>query len=241
MLPWKLTVDCPVWVDTDAGSVTSEPVFDNAIATLVAACPEFKTTWQLSGRPDCRVWGHSSAVGLRPNSDSVVCADEAPIFAIKTAFSSWSIKALVALNETVALPATGWIKGGTLICVVLDEIRIPGLVADAAPERVIWQALVPPPMSVCGPQATASTDMFELPGPRRVKVWDAPWLGALITTDVVDDTAEAVAVKVALVKPVPMVIAFGIVTVALEDVNAITVLDCAALPRLNVHVLVPGV
>jgi len=41
----------------------------------------------------------------------------------------------------------------------------------------------------------------------------------------VDDTAEAVAVNVALVKPVPMVIEFGIVTVALEDINAITVLD----------------
>jgi len=66
-------------------------------------------------------------------------------------------------------------------------------------------------------------------------------LGALITTVVVDDTALAVAVNVALVKPVPIVIEFGIVTVALDDVNPIRVLVCAALPRLNVHVLEPGV
>jgi len=225
VLPWKLTVGCPAWVDTDDGSVAPEPVLDIAIATLVAACPEFKVTWQLSGKPDCRVCGHASAVGFKPNSDSVACADEAPIFAIKTAFSSWSIKVLVTLNETVALPATGWSRGATLICVLLDESRMPGLLAAAAPERVIWQALVPPPIRVSGLQATAVTDTFPLDGPRRVKVWDVPWLGALINTDVVDDTAEAVAVKVALVKPVPMVIELGIVTVALEDINAITVLD----------------
>jgi len=66
-------------------------------------------------------------------------------------------------------------------------------------------------------------------------------LGALITTDVVDDTAPAVAVKVALLKPVPMVTPFGIVTVGLEDVKAIEVVDCATLPRLKVHALEPGV
>lgn len=60
-------------------------------------------------------------------------------------------------------------------------------------------------------------------------------------TCVVDDTAAAVAVKVALVKPAPMVIEFGTVTVALDDISAITVLDCAGLPRPNVHVLEPGV
>ena len=66
-------------------------------------------------------------------------------------------------------------------------------------------------------------------------------MGALITTDVVDDTALAVTVKVPLVKPVPMVIAFGIVTAELDAVNATVVVDCAALPRLNVHRLDPGV
>jgi len=158
----------------EAGSVTSEPVLDIAIATLVAACPEFKATWQLSGKPDCRVWGHDSAVGFRPNSESVVCVDDAPIFAIKTAFSSWSIKLLVTLNETVALPATGWSRGGTLICVVLDESRMPTLVADAGPESVIWQALVPPPMSVCGLHAMFWTDTFALAGPSKVKLCEAP-------------------------------------------------------------------
>ena len=66
-------------------------------------------------------------------------------------------------------------------------------------------------------------------------------MGALITTEVVDDTAPAVAVKVALLNPVPMVTALGIVTVGLDDVSAIAVVDCAALPRLNVHALEPGV
>lgn len=66
-------------------------------------------------------------------------------------------------------------------------------------------------------------------------------MGALITTEVVDDTAPAVTVKVALLKPVPMVTAFGIVTVGLDAVNATAVVDCAAVPRLNVHTLDPGV
>lgn len=66
-------------------------------------------------------------------------------------------------------------------------------------------------------------------------------MGALITTDVVDDTAVAVAVKVALLKPVPILTAFGMVTVGLDDVRAIAVVDCATLPRLKVQTLEPGV
>ena len=217
-------------MDTDAGRVTPAPTLDIAIATLVAACPEFKVNWQLSGKPDCRVCGHASAVGFRPNSETVVCADEAPIFAITVAFSSWSIKVLVTLNETVALPATGCLRAGTLIWVLLDESRMPGVLEDAAPESVIWQELLPPPMSVGGLQATAVTDTFEFDGPRSVRVCVTPC--APINTDVVDDTAVAVAVNVALVNPVPMVIALGTVIVALDDVRMITVLDCAALPRL---------
>jgi hypothetical protein len=58
---------------------------------------------------------------------------------------------------------------------------------------------------------------------------------------VVDDTAPAVAVKVALLKPVPIVMVFGIVTVGLDDVKAIAVVDCATVPKLNVHTLEPGV
>lgn len=56
-----------------------------------------------------------------------------------------------------------------------------------------------------------------------------------------DDTADAVAVKVTLVRPVPIVTELGIVTVALDDVNGIAVLDGAGLPKLSVQVLVPGV
>ena len=66
-------------------------------------------------------------------------------------------------------------------------------------------------------------------------------MGALISTDVVADTAAAVAVKVELVKPVPIVIEAGMVTLPLEEVRATTVFDCAGLPRLKVHVLEPGV
>jgi len=180
-------------------------------------------------------------VGFRPNSERVVCADDAPRFAISTAFSSWSIKELVTVNGTVALPATGWTRGGTLICVLLDESRMPALLAGAAPERVIWQALVPPPIKVCVAHAMAVTDTFELVGPSRVSICDTPWLGALIVTDVVEDTEAAVAVNVALLKPAPMVMEFGMVTLALVDISAISVFVCAGLLRVNVHVLEPGV
>jgi hypothetical protein len=55
------------------------------------------------------------------------------------------------------------------------------------------------------------------------------------------DTAAALAVKVTLVRPAPMVIEFGTVTAALEDVSAIKVFDSAGLPRLKVQLLDPGV
>ena len=207
----------------------------------MVACPEFKVTWQVRGKPDCKVCGQVRAVGLRPKSDSVTWADEAPIFAVKTAASSWSIKELVTVNGTVVVPATALITGGTLTCVLLDESLIVGLFSVAAPVRMIWQALVPPPIRVSGLQTIVLTATFELDGPRSVRVSDTDWLGALITTEVVDDTAPAVAVKVALLKPVPMVMLFGIVTVWLDDVKGIGVIDCATVPRLNVHTLEPGV
>ena len=87
MFPWKLTVDWPDTVGTEAGSVTNCPLPEIAIGTLVVACPEFKVTWQLSGKPDCKVCGQANAVGFSPNSESVAWADEAPIFAISTALS----------------------------------------------------------------------------------------------------------------------------------------------------------
>lgn len=161
--------------------------------------------------------------------------------AIKVAFSLLEIKELVTLNGTVVLPAIGWTRAGTLICVLLDESRIPGLLAGAAPESVIWHALVPPPMRVCGLHVTVVTDTLAPAGPNSVSVCDRPWLGALIVTGVVDDTAAAVAVKVALVKPALIVIEDGMVTRELEELSEIRVLDCAGLPRLKVHVLEPGV
>jgi hypothetical protein len=48
-------------------------------------------------------------------------------------------------------------------------------------------------------------------------------------------------VNVALVKPAPIVIDCGIVTLGLVEVRDIILVDCAGLPRLNVHVLEPGV
>ena len=104
-------MDWPATVGTEAGSVTSCPLPEIAIGTLVVACPEFKVTWQLIGKPDCNVCGQASAVGFRPNSESVAWADEAPIFAIKTAVSSWSIKELVTVNGTVVAPAAAGARG----------------------------------------------------------------------------------------------------------------------------------
>ncbi len=60
-------------------------------------------------------------------------------------------------------------------------------------------------------------------------------------TDVLLETADALAVKFTLLRPVAMVIEFGTVTVALEDARAITVLDVAGLARLKMQLLVPGV
>lgn len=70
-MPWKVTVDWPDTDGTDAGSVTSCPFPEIAIGTLVVACPEFKVTWQLSGKPDCNVCGQASAVGFSPNNEMV--------------------------------------------------------------------------------------------------------------------------------------------------------------------------
>jgi hypothetical protein len=62
------------------------------------------------------------------------------------------------------------ITGGTLTCVLLDERLIAGLCAVAAPVRMIWQALVPPPIRVSGLQTIVLTATFELDGPRSVRV-----------------------------------------------------------------------
>jgi hypothetical protein len=82
--------------------------------------------------------------------------------AISTAGSSWSIRELVAVKGTVELPATGSSRAGTVICVLLDESRMPGLPDGAAPESMIWQLLEPPPIIVGGLQEMAVTDTVEL-------------------------------------------------------------------------------
>ena len=170
MGPWKLTVDCVGSVDTDPGNVTSWALPEIPIATLVAAPPEFNVIWQLNGKPDCKFCGQASAVGFKPNREIVVCPDEDPMFAMIVAGSSWSIKELVAVNGTVALPTTGSIRAGTVIWVLLEESRMPGLLAVAAPESTTWQELVPPPTSVSELQSTPLTDTFELAGPSSVSV-----------------------------------------------------------------------
>ncbi len=126
-------------------------------------------------------------------------------------------------------------------CVLLEERLIVGLLAEAAPDKVIWHALVPPPISVRGLQLTEVTARFEFDCPRRVSDCETPWFGAEMTTELVADTADAVAVNVALVNPVPMVITAGTLTVALDEFKLTAVGDCAALPRLKVHVVEPGV
>lgn len=55
------------------------------------------------------------------------------------------------------------------------------------------------------------------------------------------ETDPAVMVNVALVKPALIVTEVGTVRLVLDDVSGIVVADCAGLPRLNVHVLEPGV
>lgn len=205
--------------------MTSDPVTDTAIETLVEAWLEFNTMWQLNGRPDSRVCGHSKAVGFKPSKESVASADDVPRFAIREAGSSWSIKVLVTVKGTVLLPGTGAIREGTLICVLLEESRTPAVPEAAGPESVIWQELDPPPMRVIGLQATPVTETFEFAGPSSVRVCDRFWFGALMDTVVVEETAPAAAVNVALVRPVLMVIEPGIITVALEEMSGTRVDD----------------
>jgi hypothetical protein len=116
------------------------------------ACPEFNVTRQLNGEPDCNVFGaQASPTGLIPTNESVACADEGPRLALNCAWSSWSTSELMLMNGAVVLPAAGCTNGGTLTCVLLEEswMLTP---AGTAPESPIWQALVPPPVSVDGLQ-----------------------------------------------------------------------------------------
>jgi len=172
-VPWKVTLCCPVTVETDAGTVTRLPRADNPTLTL-AASPEFIITWQLNGKPDCKVCGQASAVIFNPNSDKVVCPEDVPRFAISKAASSFWINVLVAVNGTEVLPATGWSKDGTVTWVLLDESRMPAPLDGAGPESAIWQLLVPAPIRVSGLHVMPVTVTLWFDGPSRVSFCETP-------------------------------------------------------------------
>ena len=138
-------------------------------------------------------------------------------------------------------PCAAWIDDGTLTCVLLEASCILMPPAGAAADSVIWQTLVPPPVSVCGLQDREVTEEFGFDPATSESATEAFWPTAERYTVVLAETEVAVAVNVVLVKPAPMVIDGGIVTLVLEELSVTVVLACAALPRLKVHVLTPGV
>ena len=109
------------------------------------------------------------------------------------------------------------------------------------PERPIWQAPTPPPVSVPGLHETDVTVTSVFTAINRVRACEALWLGALTKAVVLAETAVAVAVKVALVKPAPIVMDGGTVRLGLDEVSNIRVLNGAGLCRLRVQLAVPGV
>jgi hypothetical protein len=110
-----------------------------------------------------------------------------------------------------------------------------------APERPIWQAPAPPPVSVPGLHETDVTVTSVFTAFNRVRVCEVFWLGALTNAVVLAETAAAEIVKVALVKPAPIVMDGGTVRLGLDEVSNIRVLNGAGLCRLRVQVAIPGV
>src|ERR1700687_124380 len=102
-------------------------------------------------------------------------------------------------------------------------------------------ALVPPPVSVCGPQLIAVTDTFVFCGGLRVRVCDAPCPVAVNVTVALVVTAAAVRVNAAVVVPAAMVMDGGKVRLLLVEVMGTSRLVCGAMLSLNVHVVVAGV
>ena len=110
-----------------------------------------------------------------------------------------------------------------------------------APERPIWQAPAPPPVSVLGLHETDVTVTSVFTAINRVRACEALWLGALTRAVVLAETAVAVAVKVALVKPAPIVMDGGTVRLGLDEESNTRVLNGAGLCKLRVQLAVPGV
>jgi|SRR5690242_13495592 hypothetical protein len=113
---------CPAWLETVTGTFTCGSLLASASAMGVAVCPEFNVTLQLSGEPDCNVAGaQANPTGLTPIKERFVCADEVPRLAMNCAFSSWSMRELVAMNGADVLPAGGCTNDGTVTCVLLED------------------------------------------------------------------------------------------------------------------------
>jgi len=87
----------------------------------------------------------------------------------------------------------------------------------AAPESVRLQALVPPPVKLCGPQLSEVTETFVLGGGLSVRVCDAPCPIAVNVTVALVVTAAAVTVNIALVVPAAIVMDGGNVRLVLVE------------------------
>jgi len=136
------------------------------------------------------------------------------------------------------LPCGTRTRAGTVSCALLDESGMLSPPAGAGAGNVRTQAVCPPPVSVAGLQEIeASAESFAA---RRVTDCVTPPVTET-EADVLAVTADALIVNVALVMPVPIVTAVGIVRLAEDEDSEMEVLAVAGLASVRVHVPVPGV
>src|ERR1051326_135269 len=122
----------------------------------------------------------------------------------------------VAVNTALVLPWANCTEAGTFNCVVLDDSAMLSPPVGAGDCIVIVHALCPEPVRVCGPHETAAAAEFCA----ARSVTDCVTLPAAeIEAVVLNGTAAAVMVNVALVIPVPIVTAAGIVRLAAEEMR----------------------
>jgi len=144
----------------------------------------------------------------------------------------------VALNAATVLPCGTRTRAGTANCALLDESGTLSPPAGAGAGNVRTQAVCPPPVSVGGLHEIEAS--AESCAARRVTDCVMPPV-AETEADVLVATAAALMVNVALVMPVPIVTAVGIVRLTEDEDSETEVLAVAGLASVMVHEPVPGV
>jgi hypothetical protein len=240
----KVALDVPVPIVTDAGTVTAALPLDRlTLAGLSAALVRFTVQVELPG--GVNVLG----IHVRPESTGA-----AAVFRVRVAVLDVPFQVAVRTTEVFALTAAAALAvkvaldvpvpivtdAGTVTAALpLDRLTLAGL--SAALVRFTVQVELPGGVNVLGAhvrlESTGAAAVFRV----RVAVLDVPFQVAVRTTEVFALTAAAaLAVKVALDVPVPIVTDAGTVTAALP-LDRLTLAGLsAALVRFTVQVELPG-